>query len=69
MSKIITGGVGGEYFPKHCAICKSENYLYPLELEDDGGEKYTKYVCGKCWDVISGIVLKVLEAKELLLKQ
>jgi hypothetical protein len=48
---------------KKCALCGSTKYLYELEIPvEDGqeGEKFSKWVCGSCWDVISAMVIKII---------
>lgn len=47
---------------KNCAICRKDYDLFELELLDDEGEKYSRYVCGSCWDVIAGIAQRAVKA-------
>lgn len=49
-----------------CSICGKSHPLFTLELEEDG-QKYTKLVCGSCWDVIAAIAEKV--ARKILAEE
>jgi len=47
---------------RKCAICEKTRDLFSLEMDYEG-EKYTKYVCGNCWEVIAAIANKAIAGK------
>jgi len=47
----------------NCKICNRVTDLFSVEIEDDGGEKYTLKVCGTCWDIIAKVAEKALNER------
>jgi len=50
---------------KRCAICGKTYDLFGLELTSDDGEKFQKFVCGSCWDVIAEIAKRAIRAEKM----
>ena len=44
----------------NCAICSSQTAgIFSLEIPcEHDGEAFTRYVCGKCWEIIFAIAKK-----------
>ena len=49
---------------KKCATCGKQNDLFELDFEPgdtEAGEKFSKYVCGSCWEVIATIAKRAVK--------